>query len=62
MVTKCDEDHDLGGGDVKNNRFRQYLLPFSSECCMFSSIKLKLFLSFCVTVKLGVLCQEGERH
>jgi len=50
------------GVGVKNSRFRQYLLPFSSECCMFSSIKLKLFLSFCVAVKLGVLCQEEKRY
>ena len=38
--------------------FRHYLLPFSSECCMYSSVKLTLFVSFCVGVKFGVLHQE----
>ena len=38
--------------------FRQYLHPFSSECCMYWYIKLTVFLSFCVGVKLGVLGQE----
>jgi len=42
----------------EQDRFRQYLLPFSSQCCTYSSIKLKLFLSYCVGVKFGVLCQE----
>ena len=32
----------------EQDRFRLYLLPFSSECCMYSSIKLKLFLWYCV--------------
>jgi hypothetical protein len=38
--------------------FRQYLLPFSSDCCMFPSIKLTLFLSFSVHLKFVVLSQE----
>jgi hypothetical protein len=42
----------------EQNRFRKYLLPSSSECCTYSSIKLKLFLSYCVGVKFGVLRQE----
>jgi len=46
-------------GKKEQGRFRQYLLPFSAVCCMFSSIKLTLFLSFCVGVKFGVLCQEN---
>ena len=50
------EDHDLG--KKEKNRFRQYLLPFSSECCMYSSMKVTLFLSFFVDVKVSVLCQE----
>ena len=45
-------------GKKKQYMFRQYLLPFSSECCMYLSIKLILFLSFCVGVKFGVLHQE----
>jgi len=43
------------------DRFRQYLLPFSSECCMYSAIELTLLLSFCVGVKFGVLHQEKNR-
>ena len=39
--------------------FRQCLLPFSAECCMYWSIKLKLFLSYCVGVKFGVFHQEN---
>jgi len=35
-----------------------YLLPFSSECYIYSSVKVTLFQSFCVGVKFGVLCQE----
>ena len=44
----------------EQDRFRQYLLTFSSECCMYRYIKLTLFLSFCVGVKFGVLCQENN--
>jgi hypothetical protein len=44
--------------NMLQDRFRQYLLPFSSECCMHSSVKLTLFLSFCVGVKFGVLGEE----
>ena len=44
----------------EQNKFRQYLLPFSSECCMYWYIKLTLFLSFCVGVKFGVLHQEKK--
>ena len=51
-----------GRGKNKNSQFRQYLLLLSSECCMFCSVKLKLFLSFSVAVKLGVLCQEEKRY
>ena len=40
------------------NRFRQYLLQFGSECCMYWAIELTLLLSFCVGVKFGVLHQE----
>jgi hypothetical protein len=45
----------------EQGRFRQYLLPFSSECCMFPSIKLTFFLSFCVGVIFGVLCQRSTQ-
>ena len=38
---------------------RHYLLPFSSECFTFSSVKLT---SFCVGVKFGVLCQEKNTN
>jgi hypothetical protein len=38
--------------------FKQYLLPFSFECCMFPSVKLTLFLSFIVGLKFVVLSQE----
>jgi len=50
------EDHDLG--KKEQNRFRQYLLPCSSECCMYSSMKVPQFLSFFVDVKVSVLSQE----
>ena len=42
--------------------FRQYLLPFSSECCMYRYIKLTLFLSVCVGVQFGVLCQKKNHR
>jgi len=42
----------------EQDRFRQYLLPFSSECCMFTAIGLTFFLSFFVGVKFGALHQE----
>ena len=42
----------------EQDRFRQCLLPFSSECCMYWSVKLKLFLSYCVGVKFSVLRQK----
>jgi hypothetical protein len=42
----------------ERDRFRQNLLPFSSECCMYSSVKLTLFLSFSVGLKFVVLVQE----
>ena len=51
------------GGDVgfkKNNTVMQFLLLFSSECFMLSSIKLILFFLFCVGVKFGMLCQEQK--
>ena len=48
------------GLGVKNNILTQYLLLFSSECFMFSSINLTLFLLFCVGVKCGMLCQEKK--
>ena len=51
-----ENDHDLG--KKEQDSFRQYLLPFSSECCMYWYIKLTLFMSFCVGVKFGVLLQE----
>jgi len=51
-----EKDHDLG--KKEQVRFRQYLLQFSSECCMYSSVKLTVFLSFCLVVKFGVLHQE----
>jgi hypothetical protein len=38
--------------EKKQDILSQYLLPFSSECCMYSAIELTLFLSFCVGVKL----------
>jgi len=44
--------------EEKLNRFMPYLLPFSSECCIYSSVNVTLSLSFCVGVKFGVLCQE----
>jgi len=44
--------------EEKQDRCMPYLLPFSSECYIYSSVKLTLFLSFCVGVKFGVLCQE----
>jgi hypothetical protein len=37
------------------------LVPFSSECCMYWSLKLTLFLSFCVGVKFGVLHEEKNK-
>jgi len=43
---------------IEQNRFRQYLQPFSSDCSMFSSTKLTLFLLFFVGVKLGLLHQD----
>jgi hypothetical protein len=49
----------LGCG--KQNRVRQYLLPFSSEWFVFSFIELTLFLLFCVVVKFGLLRQEERR-
>jgi len=42
----------------EQDMFRQYLLPFSSKCCMYWYIKLTLLVSFCVGVEFGVLCQE----
>ena len=50
----------LGGGDVRNNTLRQYLLLFSSECFVFSSIKLTFFVLLYVGVKFGLLCQEKK--
>jgi len=47
--------------EKEQDRFRQCLLPFSAECCMYSSIELKFFLSCCVGVKFGVLRQENNR-
>jgi len=44
--------------EEKQDRCMPYLLPFSSECFIYSSVKVTLFLSFCVGVKFGVLCQE----
>jgi len=44
--------------EEKQYRCLPYLLTFSSECCIYSSVKLTLFLSFCVGVKFGVLSQE----
>ena len=38
--------------------FRQYLLPFS--CVLHVLIKLTFFLTFCVGVKFGVICQENN--
>ena len=48
------------GLGVKNNILTQYLLLFSSECFMFSSINLTLFLLFCVGVNFGILYQEKK--
>ena len=42
----------------EQDRFRQYLLQFSSKCYMYWSIELTVLLSFCVGVKFGVLHQE----
>jgi hypothetical protein len=42
----------------EQDMFRQYLLPFSSECWMFSSMKVTLFLSFCVGAKFGAMYEE----
>lgn len=42
----------------KNDRFRLYLLPFCSECFIFSFFKFTLFLWFCVGVKFDFLHQE----
>jgi len=42
--------------EEKQNKCMPYLLPFSSECCIYPTVKLTLFLSFCVGVKFGVLC------
>jgi len=44
------EDHGLGKRE--QDTFRQYLLQFTSECCMYSAIDLTLLLSFCVGVSL----------
>ena len=43
---------------TEQDRFMQYLVPFSSECCMYWYIKLTLFVSFCVGLKFGVFRQE----
>jgi len=45
-------------GGSEQNRIRQYLLPFGSDCFMFSFIKLALFSSFCLGVKFGLLHHE----
>ena len=39
----------------EQDKFRQYLLPFSSECCMYWYRNPTLLLSFCVGVKFGIL-------
>ena len=38
--------------ETKQDSFGQYLLPFSSECCMCSAIELTVLLSFCVGMNL----------
>jgi hypothetical protein len=41
--------------------FRQYLVQFSSECCICWSIELTLLLAFCVGVKFSVTSTEELR-
>ena len=40
--------------EVRAGRCSQFLLPLSSECFVYSCVKL---MSLCVGVKFGVLCQ-----
>ena len=63
ILTKCVKDCDHWGvGAVKNKTLRQYLLLFSLECFMFSSVKLTLFLLFCVVMKFGMLCEVKKTN